>query len=238
MLENIQQWTNGMIEGQLNSPLFFIAIFVLGLIAAIGSACNVGVIAAITSYAGSEASAKGKTSHLKTGLSFLLGNIISLSLVGALTGLISASIGQLVGEYWTIIAGVIIIYLGLVSLDMLPFSLKLGTNLSAKVSKLANKSFLFGLLLGGFATACSIGCSPIFPIILGTSYLQGSLFLSWFTLFVFAIGYSIPLGALLVGFGFGFNKFSDKLLKNKQLLSQISGVALVIVGFGLLLGWV
>jgi len=237
MLEIIQQWTNGIIENQFNSPLFFIAIFVLGLIAAVGSACNVGVLAAITSYAGSEAGTKRKSAHLKTGLSFLLGNIISLSLVGALTGLISASIGQLVGEYWTIIAGVLIIYLGLASLDMLPFSLKIGSNLSAKVSKLANKSFLFGLLLGGFATACSVGCSPIFPIILGTSYLQGSLLLSWFTLFVFAIGYSIPLGALLVGFGFGFNKFSDKLLKNKQLLSQVSGIALVAVGFGLLLGW-
>ncbi len=238
MLENIQQWTNGVIESQLNSPLFFIAIFVLGLVAAVGSACNVGVLAAITSYAGSETSSKNKASHLKTGISFLLGNIISLSLVGALTGLISASIGQIVGQYWTIIAGVLVVYLGLSSLNMLPFSLKVGLNLSSKVSKLANKSFLFGLILGGFATACSVGCSPIFPIILGISYLQGSLLMSWFTLFVFAIGYSIPLGALLVGFGFGFNKFSDKLLQNKQLISQISGVALVAFGFGLLFGWI
>ncbi len=238
MLENIQQWTNGVIEGQLNSPLFFIAFFVLGLVAAVGSACNIGVLAAITSYAGSETSSKNKASHLKTGFSFLLGNIISLSLVGALTGLISASIGQIVGQYWTIIAGVLVVYLGLSSLNMLPFSLKIGLNFSSKVSKLANKSFLFGLILGGFATACSVGCSPIFPIILGTSYLQGSLLMSWFTLFVFAIGYSIPLGALLVGFGFGFNKFSDKLLQNKQLISQISGVALITFGFGLLLGWI
>ena len=95
------------------------------------------------------------------------------------------------------------------SLDMLPFGFKMGNQIvSAKFSKLANKSFLFGLLLGGFATACSVGCSPIFPIILGTSYLQGSPLLSWFTLFVFAIGYSVPLGALLIGFGFGFNTFS------------------------------
>lgn len=237
MLEHLQQWTNGVIESQLNSPLFFIAILVLGLVAAVGSVCNVGVLAAVTSYAGSETSSKNKASHLKTGLSFLLGNIISLSLVGALTGLISASIGQIVGQYWTIIAGILIVYLGLMSLDMLPFNLKIGLNASAKVSKLANKSFLFGLLLGGFATACSVGCSPIFPIILGTSYLQGSLFLSWFTLFVFAIGYSIPLGALLIGIGFGFNKFSNKLLKNKKIISQISGVTLVVLGFGLLLGW-
>lgn len=237
MLEHLQQWTNGVIESQLNSPLFFIAILVLGLVAAVGSACNVGVLAAVTSYAGSETSSKNKASHLKTGLSFLLGNIISLSLVGALTGLISASIGQIIGQYWTIIAGILIVYLGLMSLNMLPFNLKIGLNASAKVSKLVNKSFLFGLLLGGFATACSVGCSPIFPIILGTSYLQGSLFLSWFTLFVFAIGYSIPLGALLIGIGFGFNKFSNKLLKNKKIISQISGVTLVVLGFGLLLGW-
>lgn len=237
MLENIQQWTSGVIENQLNSPFFFIAVFILGLLAAVGSACNVGVLAVITSYAGSETSSKSKTSHLKTGFSFLVGNIISLSLVGALTGLISTSIGKMVGQYWAILAGVLIVYLGLMSLGMLPFSLKIGSKVSNRVSKLANKSFLFGLLLGGFATACSVGCSPIFPIILGTSYLQGSLFLSWFTLFVFAIGYSIPLGALLIGFGFGFNKFSNQLLKNKHIISQISGISMIILGFGLLIGW-
>ncbi len=140
-----------------------------------------------------------------------------MSLLGAITGLVSQSIGKVVGQYWTIIAGILVVYLGLSSLKMLPFSLKIGVDLSSKVSKLANKNFLFGLLLGGFATACSVGCSPIFPIILGTSYLQGSLLMSWFTLFVFAIGYSIPLGALLIGFGFGFNKFSDKLSQKNKL---------------------
>lgn len=238
MLENIQQWTNTIIENQLNSPLFFIAIFVLGLVAAIGSACNIGVLAAVTSYAGSEVNSKNKKSHIKTGISFLIGTIISLSLIGALTGLISASIGQIVGKYWTIVAGVLVVYLGLMSLDMLPFKLKIGTKFSSKISSLANKSFLFGLLLGGFATACSVGCSPIFPIILGASYLQGSLFLSWFTLFVFAVGYSLPLGSLLIGVGFGFNKVSDKLIRNKQLINQVSGASLVLLGFGLLLGWI
>ncbi|WP_299125334.1 cytochrome c biogenesis protein CcdA [uncultured Tenacibaculum sp.] len=238
MLENIQEWTNAIIENQLNSPLFFIAVFMLGVIAAIGSACNLGVLAAVTSYAGSEASVKNKKSHIKTGLSFLLGNIISLSLIGALTGIISVSIGQIVGKYWTIIAGVLVVYLGLMSLNMLPFNLKIGGSFSSKIVDLTNKSFLFGLLLGGFATACSVGCSPIFPIVLGTSYLQGSLFLSWLTLFVFAIGYSIPLGTLLIGMGFGFSKASDKLLQNKQIINQISGISLILLGFGLLLGWI
>lgn len=238
MIEGIQQWSNSIIEGHLNSPWFFIAVLLLGCIAAIGSVCNVGVLAAITSYAGTNTDTKSMKSHIKTGLSFLLGNIISLSLVGAITGLISVSVGKLVGQYWSIVAGLLVISFGLVSLKMFPFGINLGFSLSNKLSSLANKSFLFGLLLGGFATACSVSCSPIFPIILGSSYLQGSLFLSWLTLFVFAIGYSIPLGVILIGVGFGFNKFSKTLTSKKYIISDISGVILIIIGFGLLLDWI
>ena len=212
------------------------AILLLGFIAAIGSCCNLGVIGAVTSYAGTQTkNENNKNSFLKTGFAFLIGNVISLSLVGALTGFVSQTIGKSVGDYWTLVAGVVVIYFGLSSLDLLPFSFKVGDKLTSKLSKLANKSFIFGLALGGFATAC---CNPIFPIILGASYLQGELFWSWFTLFVFAIGYSIPLSGILVGLGFGFNKFSNVLLKNKQTISTISGIILILIGFGLLLGWV
>lgn len=238
MLESIQQWSSGIIESQLNSPLFFIAIFFLGLVAAVGSCCNIGVIAAVTGYAGADTKEGHQKSHLKTGFSFFLGNVISLSLLGTLTGLVSQSLGATVGDYWTIIAGFLVVYLGLMSLDMLPFDLKLGDKLSSKLSTLANKGFIFGLALGGFATACSASCNPIFPIILGTSFIQSSIFLSWFTLFVFAIGYSLPLGGVLAGAGFGVDKFSDKVLNNRKILNQIFGVLLVSVGFGLLLGFV
>lgn len=238
MIENIQLWTNSIIETQLNTPLFFVAILLLGFIAAIGSCCNLGVIGAVTSYAGIQSKNENKHSFLGTGFSFLIGNVISLSLVGALTGFVSQSVGKSVGEYWTLIAGVVVIYFGLSSLDLLPFSLKIGNKLSSRLSKLANKGFIFGLALGGFATACSACCNPIFPIIIGASYLQGDIFWSWFTLFVFAIGYSIPLGGILIGIGFGFDKFSNALLKNKKILSTISGIILILIGFGLLLGWV
>jgi len=238
MLENIQQWTNSIIENQLNSPLFFLSILLLGFIAAIGSCCNIGVIGAVTSYAGTQTGSKDRNSFLKTSFSFLIGNVISLSLVGALTGFVSETVGKSVGDYWTLIAGIVVIYFGLSSLELLPFSFKVGDKLTSKLSRLANKGFVFGLALGGFATACSACCNPIFPIILGASYLQGDLFWSWFTLLVFAIGYSIPLSGILVGLGFGFDRFSNVLSRNKKVISSISGIILVLIGFGLLLGWV
>lgn len=238
MLENVQHWTNSIIENQLNTPLFFIAILLLGFVAAIGSCCNLGVIGAVTSYAGTQTKEGNKNSFLKTSLSFLIGNVISLSLVGALTGFVSQTVGQSVGNYWTLIAGVVVIYFGLSSLELLPFNLKISEKLTSKVSRLANKGFIFGLALGGFATACSACCNPIFPIILGASYLQGELFWSWFTLFVFAIGYSIPLSGILIGLGFGLDKFSTFFLKRKKTISTVSGILLILIGFGLLLGWV
>ena len=237
MIETIQQWTNGIIENQMNTPLFFAAIFVLGFIAAIGSCCNLGVIGAVTSYAGIQNKEESKTSFLSTGISFLIGNVISLSLIGALTGFVSEHIGKTIGSYWTLVAGVVVIYLGLSSLGLLPFKISVGDKLSSKLNKLASKGFVFGLALGGFATACSACCNPIFPVVLAFSYLQGELFWSWITLFVFAIGYSLPLSGILFGLGFGFNKFSNVLAEKKQIISSISAVILVLIGFGLLLGW-
>ena len=238
MFETIQHWSSGIIGNQLNSPLFFIAVFFLGLVAAVGSCCNIGVVAAVTGYAGAGSQGVKNESHLKTGLSFFLGNVISLSLLGAVTGFVSESIGSTVGQFWTLIAGVLVVYLGLMSLKMLPFDLKIESKLNSKLSRISNKGLVFGLALGGFATACSASCNPIFPIILGTSFLQGSMMLSWFTLFVFAIGYSLPLGGILAGAGFGFEKFSKKIVRNQKMISEVFGVILVVTGFGLLMGWV
>lgn len=239
MLEIIQHWISGVIENQLNTPLFFLAILLLGFVAALGSCCNLGVIGVVTSYAGTQTKKKNnKNPFLKTGFAFLIGNIISLSLVGALTGFVSQTVGKSVGDYWTLIAGVVVIYFGLLSLGLLPFSFKVGNKLTSKLSELASKGFVFGLALGGFATACSACCNPIFPIILGASYLQGELFWSWITLLVFALGYSIPLSGILIGIGFGLDKVSDTLLRNKKVISSISGTILILVGFGLLLGWI
>lgn len=237
MIETIQVWVTGVVESQLNSPIFFIAIFVLGLMAAVGSCCNLGVMAAVTSYAGTSEQNESAATHVKTGLSFFIGNVISLSLLGALTGWLGQSVGNAVGGYWKLVTGFVMLGLGLKSLDMLPFEFTLGTKLTTKIGTLANKGFVFGIILGGFATACSASCSPIFPIILGTSFLQGSLFMGWLTLFIFAIGYSLPLGGILAGAGWGFDKLSQRLLNSNGLLQQIFGGLLVLIAFGFLLGW-
>ena len=237
MFESIREWTTVIVENHLNSPILFVAVFLLGFTAALGSCCNLGVIGAVASYSGTQVKGASARSFLGTGLSFLLGNVISLSLIGALTGFVSQEVGKTVGSYWTIVAGVVAVYFGLSSLGLSPFQLSITQRISARVNRMNKKSLLFGLALGGFATACSACCNPIFPVILGVSYLQGEILVSWLTLLVFAIGYSVPLGGILVGLGFGLDKLGNVLHENKKVISTISGVALTLVGFALLLGW-
>lgn len=238
MLYRLQEWTSRVIEHGIDSPVFFGAIFVFGLIAAIGSCCNAGVLAIVISYAGSEASADAKGSRLGVGFAFLFGNVISLSALGALVGMLSASVNAVVGQYWIPLAGVTTVYFGLLSLDMLPVHFKWKIKLSHRVSGIASKGFLFGMLLGGFATACSATCNPVFPLILGASYLKGDVFGAWISILVFAIGYSLPLGAVLTGVRFGTDRFSTSIANSKKTITAISGTLLVLFGFGLILGWV
>ena len=68
--------------------------------------------------------------------------------------------------------------------------------------------------------------------------IPDSVFIQWITLLVFAFGYSLPLGGILVGTGLGLDKFSRKIAKSKHVLNIISGTLLILLGYGLILGWI
>ena len=236
MLEQIQAWTSHVLETQMSTPLFILAVLALGFTAAIGSCCNVGIIGAVASYSGSQIAGLRTNTLVSTALFFTIGNIIALSIIGALTGFVSQAVGAMVGSYWKIIGGLVAVYFGLAAIGFLPFDIPQPSFLKEKVNTKNVNGLVFGLALGGFATACSASCNPIFAVVLGMSFLQGSILWSWLILFVFAIGYSIPLGGMLVGLGFGFNKIAHVFLKYAEAIKLVSGGFLILIGFALLMG--
>jgi cytochrome c biogenesis protein CcdA len=64
-------------------------------------------------------------------------------------------------------------------------------------------ALVYGLALGGGTTACALGCNPLLPMAMGAAVLKGATIMSAAMLAVFALGYSLPLAAGLVGIGFG-----------------------------------
>ena len=93
-------------------------------------------------------------------------------------------------------------------------------------------TLIVGLLLGGGVAACSLPCNPGIFIVLGASVLQGHALWGMFLMAAFALGFSLPLAAILLGVSFG--KASIKAQKVEAAIRIVAGVLLVGVGLYLL----
>jgi cytochrome c biogenesis protein CcdA len=90
-----------------------------------------------------------------------------------------------------------------------------------------------GALLGGGVAACSLPCNPGIFVVLGAAVLQGHALWGMVLMAAFALGFSLPLGAIL--FGVSFGKASIKAKKADAAIRVVAGVLLVCTGFYLFL---
>jgi hypothetical protein len=85
------------IEQVLKSPGFSFAALpaalLLGLMTAVTSCCNIGIIAAIVGYAGSRGEALRRRDALLTAFFFMIGTVVSLAVIGLLVGHFSGLAG-------------------------------------------------------------------------------------------------------------------------------------------------
>jgi cytochrome c biogenesis protein CcdA len=158
-----------------------------------------------------------------------------MATIGALFGYASQLISNSFGNYWKIAAGLIAIFFGLYSMNLMPFTLP---GLSIKTNQTQKGVFsaiLFGLAIGGLSTALNSCCNPIFSVILAASFVKGSAIWGLVMLSVFACGYGLPLAAAIVGFGLGLGKISKTLSIVSTVITYIGGITLLILGFYFLL---
>ncbi|MPN64825.1 hypothetical protein SDC9_212602 [bioreactor metagenome] len=86
-----------------------------------------------------------------------------------------------------------------------------------------------GIVMGGAVSVCSLGCNPGIFIILGVAVLQGYTLWMFGLLFAYAVGFSLPLAALMLGVSFG--KSFIRLGKAESAIRLVAGVVLIGVGF-------
>ena len=80
--------------------------------------------------------------------------------------------------------------------------------------------------------ASSLPCNPGIFIVLGAAVLQGHILWAMALMAAFAIGFSLPLSAIL--FGVSLGKAAIKTQKAEVAIRIVSGVLLICVGFYLL----
>ena len=157
----------------------------------------------MVAYSGTRPDTSRKAALAAT-LSFMLGVVLFLIALGAVAGFVGQSAQTIFGKYWKIFAGAMAIVMGLASLKMLPFKRPQWSQTARNRGHQGLLSMvLIGLLIGGGLAASSLPCNPGIFIVLGATILQGRILWGMALMTAFALGYSLPLGAILFGISYG-----------------------------------
>ena len=228
-IQGIIQWAKNLLEQTGFRPVALPLAFVLGLASALASACcTLPLVGAIVGYSGTRKDNNRRAKFLAA-FFFMLGTTIALVILGYVAGFIGQVAQDAMGKYWKVFAGLIAIFVGLAALKLLPF------NFSAKTIKgnARPQGFLgaavFGLVMGGGVSVCSLACNPGIFIVLGVAVLQGYSFWAMGLMGAYAVGFSLPLAVIMLGVSFG--KTAIKAKKTETAIRIVCGVLLLVAGF-------
>ncbi|MCX6897348.1 MAG: sulfite exporter TauE/SafE family protein [Verrucomicrobia bacterium] len=230
MLESITNALQSASTGPAAVPLAFL----LGLVSAVASACcTLPAMGMLVAYSGTREDANRRTA-LVSAISFMIGTTLALIVLGFVAGFVGQTAQALLGRYWKLFAGVIAVVLGLAALKLLPVKLPQFTRKTEARSGIHGMlgTVVVGLLLGGGVAAASLPCNPGIFIVIGASVLMGHILWGMVLMAAFGVGFSLPLGAILLGVSLG--KAAIKLQKAEAAIRVIAGVLLVCAGFYLL----
>lgn len=230
----MQDWINQMLNSDHLSFSVVVASFLLGIIGSVTSCCNIAIIGAVAGYSTSLGVEKKTRLVWISGIAFLVGTVIAMAGLGALMGYMSDIISDSLGSWWKVAAGLLAIFFGLVTLDLIRLKVP-SITFSGKKDGGIFSALIFGLVVGGISVASNSCCNPVFPIILGASFLKGSIIWGLLFLVSFGIGYGLPMAAAMIGLGIGVGKLSSTFNKISKGIKYFAGALLIIVGFYFLL---
>jgi cytochrome c biogenesis protein CcdA len=218
-----------MLQLVASQPLGLVFALILGAVSAATSACcTLPALGIVVGYSAAQANDSRKGA-IQSALLFIVGTILSLMIIGGIAGFVGQVAQGTLGHYWKVFAGIVAVILGLATLGLLPFKLSLG-----KFEGVRNRlgkcgAVLAGIALGGIVAASSLPCNPGIFIVIGAAILQGKVFWAVLMLAMFAIGFSIPLGAVLLGVS--LSKVSLAAKGVDAAIRWVSGLVLLVAGF-------
>lgn len=165
-----------------------VGCFLWGVVSVALSPCHMASIPLIVSYvAGQDKALKVRDAAYYAGV-FSIGLFISIAMVGIICSLLGRMLGE-IGPYWTILVGVILIW---VALDMWGVS---GCSMSGSLlGRIRIKGLIgalvLGLAYGVLSGSCTFGfIAPILAIIT----IQQKILIGIIYILLFGIGHCIPI---------------------------------------------
>lgn len=229
----MQEWIQQVIESSEFGILIVPASLLLGVISAVGSGCNVAVLGAVAGFAGSRESL-GRRAALLMCAFFMLGTVLALALVGALVGHLSDAARGNMGRYGILFGGLVMVFFGLAALKLVPFKLPSLNLVKGRLPSGSAGAAVFGLAVGGSSVTCTLFCSgPLLPLLIFAA-VRGQPVWGAVIMTAFAIGYSLPMAAIMMGVGLG--RMAGFAKKAAGPVRIVAGVVLLVAGFWLLIG--
>ena len=204
------------------TPLTLLIVFTGGLLTSLGP-CSLSLLPITVAYL---AGFKNKQKPLQKTISFCGGIVVSLVILGILSGFLGKIYGQLPG-FFSIIISLLAIVMGLNLLGLLKFSLPSGPDPEIWTNKVP-PSFApvsAGLAFGLASSPCT---TPVLAVLLAWVAKQGNPLSGTIFLASFAVGQIVPL--FIAG---TFAASIPKLLSLRPIgkwVPPISGVILLSVG--------
>ncbi len=213
-----------IINNGLNNPtpITILIVFTGGLLTSLGP-CSLSLLPITVAYL---AGFKSKQNPLQKTISFCSGIVISLVVLGGLSGFLGKIYGQLPG-FFSIFISLLAIIMGLNLLGLLKISLPSGPDFEAWTSQVppAFAPFSAGLAFGLASSPCT---TPVLAVLLAWVAKQGNPLSGTIFLASFAIGQIVPL--FIAG---TFAASIPKLLSFRPIgkwVPPISGVILLSIG--------
>lgn len=220
--------TSRLQEGTFQ-PSAFIFALLLGLGSAVLSACcTLPSMGIIVGFSGSR-QVNNRKEVLVSVLYFMLGTVVSLMLLGAVAGFVGQVAQSVLGIYWKLFAGFASIVMGIATLKLLPVNFSNNRFLNLKTLNGKFGLALSGFILGGIIAINSLCCNPGIFIIISASILQGKVIWAMLLMSAFAIGFSIPLGAVFFGISMSIFRLAAKGVDS--IFRWVAGSLLLIIGF-------
>lgn len=225
----MQEWVNQTLQSPTFGLSVLLASFLLGLVgSAVSACCSIPVFGAIIGYSGMQRG-NSRRANFFGALFFMLGSITALLILGSIAGFIGQAVQNSLGTYWKLFAGFVAILFGLAALKVLPFKLPQRASRSETESRGFFGAAVFGFVMGGSISVCSLCCNPGIFVVLGVVILQGFSFWAVTILIAYAVGFSLPLAALMLGISLG--KMALKAGKLESVVRIVAGLLLVLAGF-------
>jgi cytochrome c biogenesis protein CcdA len=220
------------LQNAASQPVGLCFALLLGTVSAATSACcTLPAMGILVGYSGARKEQDRRAAFASV-IFFTVGTVSSLMVLGGIAGFVGQTAQTSLGSYWKIFAGIIAILFGLATLQLLPF--KLPTSSSTQSTNRFGRlgPAAAGLLMGGGVAASSLPCNPGIFIVLGAAVLQGQVVWASLLLAMFAVGFSLPLAAVVLGVSLGKTAL---LSKNADLAFRwVSVCILLVAGFYLL----